>query len=396
MAGSRPICYPPPAGETDQEGASLLQKFWQVNWGLVLLILVVSAVGLAMLYSAANGSLDPWALAQGRRLVLGLGAMFVVAFLDIRFWFRFGYLFYFCTLALLVGVEVMGSVGMGAKRWIDLGFFQLQPSELMKIAIVMALARYFHGISTGDIRRSSLLIVPLLMVTVPSALVLRQPDLGTALLLILASGAVFFCAGVRIWKFALATGLALASIPIGWQFLREYQRDRVLNFLNPEKDPLGAGYHILQSKITLGSGGLFGKGFMEGPQSHLNFLPEKHTDFIFTMLGEENGMIGAIALLLLYGLILLYGMAIAVRARNQFARLMAMGLTANLFLYVFINIAMVTGMVPVVGVPLPLISYGGTVMITILVSFGLVMSVWIHRDIRIPRHGVPPWFGDGI
>ncbi|WP_343560120.1 rod shape-determining protein RodA [Kiloniella sp. b19] len=370
------------------ENMSLLQKLLQINWGLVLLVLTLSGIGLGMLYSAANGNFDPWASRQAVRLAGGCIIMLVVALVDIRFWFKCSYLFYFGALILLIGVEVMGSVGMGAKRWINLGVIQLQPSELMKIAIVMALARYFHGVSAENIRRPLMLIVPLLMVAAPSVLVLKQPDLGTTVLLIMASGAVFFCAGVRLWKFVLVAVAGMAAIPVGWQFLKPYQQNRVLTFLDPEKDPLGTGYNIIQSKIALGSGGVSGKGFLQGTQSHLNFLPEKQTDFIFTMLAEEFGMIGALALLGIYILVLIYGMAISARARNQYARLLALGLTTNLFLYVFINMAMVMGLVPVVGVPLPLISYGGTVMLTILIGIGLVMSAWVHRDIRIPRHGV--------
>ncbi|WP_419901229.1 rod shape-determining protein RodA [Kiloniella sp.] len=367
---------------------TLGQKIWQLNWGMILLICMIAAIGLGMLYSAANENFDPWASRQAIRFGVGFVVMLVVALIDIRIWFRFSYIFYLGALILLVGVEVMGSIGMGAQRWIDLKFIQLQPSELMKIAIVFALARYFHGVSQEDIGRVAFLLVPLVMVLAPSVLVLRQPDLGTTGMLVMASGAVFFCAGVRLWKFAVVMAAGLAAIPIGWQFLHTYQKNRVLIFLNPEQDPLGTGYHILQSKIAFGSGGVFGKGFGQGSQSHLNFLPEKQTDFIFTMLAEEFGMVGGLVLLGLYILLMVYGLAISLRSRNQFGRLLAIGLTFNLFLYVFINIAMIMGLVPVVGVPLPLISYGGTVMLTVMIGLGLVMSVWLHRDIKISRHGV--------
>ena len=294
----------------------------------------------------------------------------------------------FVVATVLVAVTIaFGEEVNGAKRWVGFAGLLLQPSELMKISLVLALARYFHGLTPEDVGRIPLLIPPILMVAAPSALVLRQPDLGTTLLLIAGGGVIFWLAGVRVWKFALVLGSALAAIPIGWQFLREYQKNRVLTFLNPENDPLGAGYHITQSKIALGSGGLFGKGFMLGSQSHLNFLPEKQTDFIFTMLGEEFGLVGGMALLGLYALVITYGYVIALRCQNQFGRLVAIGVTSTFFLYVFINIAMVMGLIPVVGVPLPLVSYGGTVMMTILVSFGLLMSVSIHRDIRISRQG---------
>jgi rod shape determining protein RodA len=366
---------------------SLGDKIWQINWSLVLLATMIAGIGFAMLYSAANGSMEPWASRQMVRFAGGLVLMLGVALVDLRIWFRYAYLFYFVTLALLLAVEIMGTVGMGAQRWIDLKIIQLQPSEIMKVTLVLALARYFHGVSLEDIGRPTYVLVPIALTLVPAALVLKQPDLGTAMMLLMMAVAVFFIAGVRLWKFAAVGALGLAAIPIAWQFLHEYQRKRVLTFLNPENDPLGAGYHILQSKIALGSGGLFGRGFLQGSQSHLNFLPEKQTDFIFTMLAEEFGMVGGLALLGLYSLLLIYGAAIALRSRNQFGRILAMGLTCNLFLYVFINIAMVMGLLPVVGVPLPLISYGGTAMLTAMTTLGLLMSVYIHRDLRIPRRG---------
>jgi len=251
--------------------------------------------------------------------------------------------------------------------------------------VIVALARYFHGATVEDVGRPLYLLVPLLMVAAPTALVLRQPDLGTALMLVIAGGAMFFIAGVRMWMFALVVVSAMGAAPVIWGMLHDYQRQRVLTFLNPESDPLGTGYHIIQSKIALGSGGLFGKGFVQGSQSHLNFLPEKQTDFIFTMLAEEFGMVGALALLGLYTLILVYGFAIAISSRNQFGRLLTLGIMTTFFLYLFINVAMVMGLIPVVGVPLPLISYGGTAMITLLFGFGLVMSVYVHRDVTIGR-----------
>jgi rod shape determining protein RodA len=368
---------------------SLRQKIWQLNWGMVLLVGLVAGVGFAMLYSAANGSVNPWASAQMMRFGLGFVIMIAAALVDIRLWFRYAYLIYFGCFVLLVAVEVMGDIGMGAQRWIDLGVVRLQPSEMMKVALVLALARYFHGLSMEDVGRPVLLLLPLGLVMAPAGLVLKQPDLGTAGMLILASGAVFFSAGVRWWKFALLIVAGLASGPVAWGFLHDYQKARVMTFLNPENDPLGAGYHTLQAMIGFGSGAITGKGFMQGTQSHLNFLPEKQTDFIFTMLAEEFGLVGSLTLLVLYFLLLAYGFAIAFRARNQFARLLALGLTTNLFLYVFINMAMVMGIFPVVGVPLPLVSYGGTIMLTIMASMGLVMSCYIHRDIRISRRGTP-------
>jgi rod shape determining protein RodA len=367
---------------------TLGEKLWQISWGLVLLVTLISVIGFAMLYSAANGNVDPWASRQMVRFSVGLALMLAIALIDVRVLFRWSYLIYFGTLGLLVAVELIGSTGMGAQRWIDLKFIQLQPSELMKVAIVMALARYFHGISPEEIGRPFYLLVPIVLTLAPAALVLKQPDLGTAGMLLMVGAAVFFCAGVRLWKFAVVGVLGLSAIPIGWQFLRPYQQRRVMTLFDPESDPLGAGYHILQSKIALGSGGLFGRGFLQGSQSHLNFLPEKQTDFVFTMLAEEFGMIGGLTLLGLYGVLMIYGLAIAIRSRNQFGRLLAVGIACNLFLYVFINIAMVMGLIPVVGVPLPLISYGGTAMLTIMAAIGLIISIYIHRDVRISRRGL--------
>ncbi len=365
----------------------LLAKFSQINWTLVLLVSLIAGIGFAMLYSAANGEYEPWALRQLARFGIGLVLMFAIALVDVRQLLRSAYLIYGVALILLISVEFLGTSGMGAQRWIDLKIFKIQPSEVMKIALVLALARYFHGMSGEEVRRLPTLIIPLVLLLIPSWLVIRQPDLGTALLLIIVGGAIFFLAGVRLWVFGASLAFVLAAIPLAWHLLHDYQQQRVLTFINPERDPLGSGYHILQSKIALGSGGLFGKGFLEGTQSHLNFLPEKQTDFIFTMLAEEFGLVGALALLGLYLITLAIGIAISLRSTSQFGRLLGMGIMTTFFLYVFINIAMVTGLIPVVGIPLPLISYGGTAMLTILISFGLLISVNIHRDVMLPRRG---------
>ena len=366
---------------------TLVRKLMSINWLLTVLIASVAAVGFAMLYSAADGNFDPWADRQMARFGLAFVMMIVVATIDLRIWLRYAYVLYFVALALLVAVDFTGYIGMGAQRWISLGVVNVQPSELMKIFLILALARYYHASPIEDIGRISQLIVPLVLTAAPVVLILRQPDLGTAVMLAMTAAAVLFLAGVRIWKFVLVGIAGMAAAPIAWQFLHGYQKKRVLTFLNPETDPLGAGYHIIQSKIALGSGGLMGKGFMLGPQSHLHFLPEMQTDFIFTMLAEEFGLVGALGLILLYALILTYGIVIAVRARNQFGRLVAGGITTTFFLYVFINIAMVTGLIPVVGVPLPLVSYGGTVMMTLMIGFGFIMGVGVHRDVPVGRRG---------
>ena len=363
------------------------QRFWQLNWILILLICAIASIGFAMLYSAGNGSYTPWAERQMVRFAVGMGLMLAIALTDIRFWLRYAYAFYAFALILLIAVEFAGTVGMGAQRWIGLKFFHLQPSELMKIALVLSLARYFHRLSLEDVTRPTRLLFPILLVAAPTALVLRQPDLGTSLLLLIGGAAIFFLAGVRIWKFILIALIGLASIPVGWSMLHNYQKNRIMTFLSPESDPLGSGYHILQSKIALGSGGVFGNGFLQGTQSHLRFLPEMQTDFIFTMYAEEFGLVGSLFLIALYAAIMIYGFAIAMRSRSHFGRLVAMGIITTFFLYIFMNIAMVMGLIPVVGVPLPLISYGGTAMMTVLIGFGLLMNVYIHRDMRISRYG---------
>jgi len=366
---------------------TLGRRFWQINWFLIFLITALACVGFAMLYSAADGNYDPWASRQATRFVVGLGVMLMIALTDIRLWLRHAYLFYAVALGLLIAVEFAGSMGMGAQRWIDLKFIRLQPSELMKITMVLALARYFHRLSLDDVARPVYLLFPLVLVAAPTVLVLRQPDLGTAILLTLGGGVMFFIAGVRIWKFVLVGLMGVAAVPLAWSMLHAYQKKRILTFLSPESDPLGAGYHVLQSKIALGSGGVFGKGFLNGTQSHLSFLPEMQTDFIFTMYAEEFGLAGGLLLIALYAVIIAYGYFIALRTRNHFGGLVALGVTSTFFLYVFMNIAMVMGLIPVVGVPLPLVSYGGTAMMTVLIGFGLLLNVFVHRDLRISRHG---------
>ena len=366
---------------------NLAERVRSLNWTLVLLLALIAGIGFAMLYSAANGSWQPWAGKQAIRFGVAVAIMLTVALVDLRFWLKWAHWMHAAAFLLVIAVAVVGHFGMGAQRWIDLGVIQLQPSEIMKVTTVLSLARWFHGMSPEDMGRPLLLIPPALFVLVPAAIVLKQPDLGTAMMLLLTGGALFFIAGVRGRFFAIVISAGAAAVPVAWRFLKDYQKNRIYTFLDPENDPLGAGYHSLQSKIAIGSGGVFGKGFMQGSQAHLSFLPEKHTDFIFTMLAEEWGLVGGLVLLLLYALVVIYGYAIAFRSRSPFGRLLALGITANFFLYVFINTAMVMGLIPVVGVPLPLISYGGTSMLTVMFGFGLLMSVYIHRDTRIGRFG---------
>ena len=368
-----------------QSDLGLLDRIRYLNWGLVLVILMIASIGFIALYSAAGGSFSPWASRQMIRFSVGFIMMVIIALTDVRFWYRLAWPTYVGCLILLVIVEVMGRVGMGAQRWIDLGFIQLQPSELVKIAVIMVLARYFHAATPDDMRRIRFLIIPAGLVVAPVALVLLQPDLGTSLMLIMASLGMFFMAGAPLWMFISGIVATAVSIPVIWYFMHDYQKQRVMTFLNPESDPLGAGYHITQSKIALGSGGIDGKGFLQGSQSHLNFLPEKQTDFIFTLWAEEWGLLGGLFLLALFGITFFYGLWISVRSRHNFGRYLALGLSINLSLYVFINISMVMGLIPVVGKPLPLISYGGTAMLTSLICFGLMMSCNIYRDSKVTR-----------
>lgn len=361
------------------------EKLRHLNFTYFILISLLAVAGVMMLYSAANGRWDGWAVNHALRFALGFAVMFAASMVDIKLFLRYAYPFYFATLALLIMVEVAGYTGMGATRWIDLKFIKLQPSELMKIALVMALAKYFHTSTLQSIETVRGIVPPLMMALVPAALIMAQPDLGTAMMLLFTTGVILFAVGVQVWKFVVLGGMAAVLMPIGWHFLHDYQKLRVLTFLDPERDPLGSGYHIMQSKIALGSGGVFGKGFLKGTQSHLNFLPEKHTDFIFTMLSEEFGLIGGVVIILVNMLILAYSYAFAMRTTSYFGKLLIIGLATNYFLYVFINIAMVLGLLPVVGVPLPLISYGGTVILSVCASFGVIMAVYINKDTNLGK-----------
>ncbi len=367
---------------------SITGKIARLPWFLLFLISFTATIGFSLMYSAAQGHFQPWAFRQVVHFSVFLPVMLVIALVDIKLLFRYAYVPYVMVLLLLVVVEISGHTAMGATRWVNLGSFKLQPSELMKISLVFALARYFHSISLEEIGKPLVLVPPLFMVLVPFALIMKQPDLGTATILLLVGGAMFFMAGVRLWKFALVIGAGLSALPVLWHFMHDYQRQRVITFLHPEKDPLGAGYNILQSKIAIGSGGFAGKGLLHGSQSQLNFLPEHQTDFIFTMLAEELGFAGGSLILLLYTLIIGYGILIALTSRNQFGRLLAIGAITIFFVHVFVNMGMVMGMLPVVGAPLPLLSYGGTIMMTILIGFGVLINVHIHKDTVIKRGGV--------
>ena len=363
-------------GERDR----LAVKLGEIDWVLCGLLVAITAVGALMLYSIAGASWEPWA---DRHLILFavcFVAMIVLAMADLRLWFAVAYPVYAVGLLMLLAVAVVGHSTMGAQRWLDIGPVRLQPSEIVKIGLVLALARFYHTLPARAAGLSWWLLIPAVLIAAPAALVAHQPDLGTAVLIVATGGFMMILAGLSL-RLVGAGLLGLAAVvPAAFMFaLKGYQRARLLTFLNPEADRSGAGYHIIQSKIALGSGGLLGKGFGLGTQSQLNFLPEKSTDFIFSSLAEEFGFVGCVSVLLLYAAVIFIGLRIASVAHSHFARLAASGVIVTFALCVLINGAMVMGLAPVVGVPMPLLSFGGTVMITMMAGFALVLSVRVHR-----------------
>ncbi|WP_410217482.1 rod shape-determining protein RodA [Paracoccus sp. (in: a-proteobacteria)] len=362
------------------------RKILHINWPLVVLVAAVCCIGFLMLYSVAGGRMDTWAEPQMIRFALGMVIMLGLAFVPMWFWRGISVGFYVVCFLLLVAVELFGAIGMGAQRWIDFGPVRLQPSELMKIALVLLLAAYYDWLDLKKVSRPLWVLVPAIMIVAPTGLVLMQPDLGTSIMLIAGGGIVMFAAGVSLWYFgvliAMGVGLVAAVLKsrgTDWQLLKDYQFRRIDTFLDPTADPLGAGYNIIQSQIALGSGGWSGRGFMQGTQSRLNFLPEKHTDFIFTVLSEEFGFVGAISLLTLYMLIVGFCLHSALTNRDRFASLITIGISATFFLYFAINMATVMGLLPAKGSPLPLVSYGGTSLMILMLGFGLVQSAHVHR-----------------
>lgn len=362
------------------------RKILYLNWPIALLLLSVGCVGFLMLYSVAGGSLQPWAEPQMKRFAAGFALMLIIAMVPIWFWRNVAALAYAVSVALLFAVELFGEMGMGAQRWIDLGFMRLQPSELAKITLVMLLATYYDWLPIKKVSHPLWVALPVFFILLPTALVVIQPDLGTSLLLVFAGAAVMFVAGVHWAYFAavIAAGIGVVvavfkSRGTSWQLLKDYQYRRIDTFLDPSQDPLNAGYHITQSKIALGSGGWGGKGFMQGTQSRLNFLPEKHTDFIFTTLAEEFGFIGAASLLTLYALIIIFCINTAITNKDRFSALLTIGIAVTFFLFFAVNMLMVMGLAPVVGVPLPLVSYGGSAMLVLLAAFGMMQSAHVHK-----------------
>ncbi len=369
-------------GERDR----LVVKLSQIDWIFCLVLVAIAAAGGLMLYSIAGGAWSPWA---GRHLTL-FAVCFVImialATVDVRVWFSLAYPTYAIGLVLLLAVAVAGHSTLGARRWLDLGPLRIQPSEIIKIGVVLALARFYHGLPTDKARLSWQLLIPAALIAVPAAIVAHQPDLGTALLIVATGGVMMILAGLSLRLTAIGVAGVAAVLPVVFMFvLKGYQRARLLTFLDPEADRSGAGYHIIQSKIALGSGGLLGKGLGLGTQSQLNFLPEKSTDFIFSSLAEEFGFLGCVLILTAYAAVIFMALRMASLAHSHFARLAAGGVTVTFALCVLINGAMVMGLVPVVGVPMPLLSYGGTVMITMMVGFALVLSVRVHRYSEVTR-----------
>ena len=363
-----------------------LRKVLYLNWPLVVLVVAVSSVGFLILYSIAGGNLAVWAEPQMKRFAVGLAMMFAIAFVPIWFWRNMAGLAFGISLLLLLAVEFFGEVGMGAQRWLDIGPIRIQPSELMKVTMVMLLAAYYDWLDIKKTSHPLWVAIPVILTLIPTVLVLMQPNLGTALILLMIGAAVMLLAGVSWWYFAAVISMVIGAVVAvfttrgtPWQLLHDYQYRRIDTFLDPTADPLGAGYNIIQAQIAMGSGGWSGKGFMQGTQSRLNFLPEKHTDFIFTTLGEEFGFVGVFSLLVLYGLILVFCFVSALQNKDRFSTLLILGIAANFFLYLAVNLSMVMGLAPVVGVPLPFLSYGGSAMLVLLVAFGLIQSAHIHR-----------------
>lgn len=363
---------------------SVFSKLQSISYPFLILIIILFFIGLAALYSISNGEFNSWPLKHSQRFILGLIIFFIVVLFDLRLIFGYAYVIFFLSIISLIIIPFFGIESNGATRWISIAGISLQPSEFVKYTLILALAKYFHSIN-NDNSFIKTLIIPLTITTVPVLLVIIQPDLGTALIILLGGISLFWISGLNYKYFIVGVFSIICSLPVLWQYLKEYQKDRVLTFFNPERDPLGNGYHIMQSKIALGSGGIFGKGYMEGTQSHLNFLPEMQTDFVFTMLGEEFGFIGTLILLLIYATLIMISIRLALQSRSLFSKYLSLGVCNVFFIYVFVNIGMVTGLLPVVGVPLPFISYGGSSMLAVMFGFGLLMNCYINRNIIIEK-----------
>ncbi|MDX3908760.1 MAG: rod shape-determining protein RodA [Sphingobium sp.] len=344
-------------------------------WRVMLLLTAIALFGVVVLYSAAGGNITPWAVNQAVRFCIFMGLALAISRVPLSTISNFAFPLYGAILIALVLVELIGGVAGGSQRWINLGFMQLQPSEFMKLAIVLAVAQFYARLPVGEVRTWNAIWPALTLIGLPWALVLVQPDLGTATMILAGGVTVMFLAGLPLRLFVGTALAGAAIIPIAFSFLHDYQQKRVLIFMDPESDPLGAGYHISQSKIAIGSGGVFGKGFLNGTQSHLDYLPEGHTDFVFATMAEEWGLVGGVLLIVAFLFVFRWGIRVSLRTEDKFARLTAAGLTTTIFFYVAINLMMVMGLAPVVGIPLPFMSYGGSSMLTVMLCIGLIMSI---------------------
>ena len=367
---------------------SLIDKIKEISIFLVILLLATFLFGLLALYSVADANFDPWARNHLIRFIISAILFLIISLIDIKLILKLAYPLFFLNILALVLIMFIGTETYGATRWIRIAGISLQPSEFIKVSLILCLAKYYHSFPIIEASNFSRMVIPAIITLVPVGLVIIQPDLGTSIIILIGAGSIFWIVGINYKYFITAFLLVCASIPVGWQYLHNYQKERVFTFFNPERDPLGNGYHILQSKIALGSGGFSGKGYLEGTQSHLNFLPEMHTDFIFTMYGEEFGFIGTFLLLIIYLSIILVSFNLAIKSRSNFGKYVSCGLIFLFFSHVFINIGMVMGLLPVVGVPLPLISYGGSSMLATMISFGLIMNCYINRDIILAKEGL--------
>ena len=355
----------------------------RINWFFIIILVLISSIGIALLYSIAGGSWEPWASNQIIRISIGLLDLILVSFVHVRVWYRYANYFYLFSIFLILITLFFGKEVSGATRWINLYFFSFQPAELVKIFILLALAKYFHSIKLQSHDIKQRIFFPLLILLIPVFFVFKQPDLGTALIIFFSGVIVLFLSGVNIKTFVLSGIGGLISLPILWTFLKDYQKSRIINFLDQQSNTLGANYHITQSKIALGSGGFFGKGFLEGSQSHLNFIPEMETDFIFSVLGEEFGFLGVMILFFLYFLLIAWALKVSFESKNYFSKIFGISFVASFFIVIFVNIGMVTGIIPVVGVPLPFCSYGGSAILSNFIGFGIILSGYNYRDFKL-------------
>ncbi len=351
----------------------------RIPWRLIFMVAGIGLYGIIVLYSAAGGSVQPWAMKQGMVFLFFLSVAVAISWTRESTIKALVFPAYVVIVVMLIGVEVLGFAAKGAQRWLDIGPIRLQPSEFMKPAIALTLARFYDLVPAGELRRWRAIWPALAILGVPAGLILVQPDLGTCIMVTLCGLTVMYLAGVPLWVFLAPAGAVAAAAPFAYQMLHGYQKKRIDTFLDPESDPLGTGYHIAQSKIAIGSGGVWGKGFLNGSQAHLDYLPEGHTDFAFASLAEEWGLAGGVILILAFGAVIRWGMRVSANARTRFAQLSAAGLTACIFFYASINLMMVMGLAPVVGVPLPLISYGGSAVMTVMLCLGLLMALERHQ-----------------